>query len=312
MDEIQNFINDYLLHCKYEKNLSPLSLKAYSVDLKQFYQFIKKFSVEKRISCIDKNILREYLKELFTRNKTKTIKRKVASLKAFLNHLEFEDVIEINPFRKVRVNLREGKQLPKVIDLYKIKKIFAYLYSEKERLTDKSSKYQCIVRDIAVLELLFATGVRVAELSNIKTNDLNLSKGYVLIKGKGNRERVIPIVHHDIIDALKTYYELFREQIKNGEFFFINRSFNRLSEQSIRFMIKKHVQSINISQRITPHMFRHSVATYLLENGADIRYIQNILGHSTINTTQIYTQVNEGPKRRLIKLKHPRGKFSFK
>ena len=139
--------------------------------------------------------------------------------------------------------------------------------------------------------------------------NINLSKGHVIIKGKGNRERIIPIPHKDILKALKDYYELFRNKIFKNSYFFVNRLNYRLSEQSVRLMIKKYSKLFNLQQNITPHMFRHSVATLLLENGVDIRYIQNILGHSTINTTQIYAQVNEAPKRRVLNLKHPRRSF---
>lgn len=313
MNEIKKLIDDYLSHCKYEKNLSPLSLKAYSIDLKQFQQYINRAPSIKTIAELDKHIIRDYLKEIFPQKKPKTLKRKLATVKAFMNYLEYEDILLVNPFRKIKINIKEGKQLPKTIELSKIKKLFGFLYQEMGKIEDKKkSYYGNIIRDIAVLELLFATGMRVSELSNLKINNLNLSKGFVLIKGKGNRERVVPIVHKDILNALIIYHEIFIERIVKGEYFFVNRINQRLSEQSIRLMLRKHAKSIMAQQRITPHMFRHSVATYLLENGADIRYIQNILGHSTINTTQIYTQVNEGPKRKVIRLKHPRGKFNFK
>ncbi len=313
MDEIKKLIDDYLSHCKYEKNLSPLSLKAYLIDLKQFQQYISRTPSIRTIAELDKHLIRDYLKEIFPQNKPKTVKRKLATVKAFMNHLEYEDILLVNPFRKIKINIKEGKQLPKIIELDKIQKLFAYVYQRKELLSKKkNSLYENSVRDIAVLELLFATGVRVSELSNLRTNNLNLSKGLVIIKGKGNRERVIPIVHREILDALKAYYKLFKLEIFKGDFFFVNRLNSRLSDQSIRLMIRNYTKSINLQQRITPHMFRHSVATYLLENGADIRYIQNILGHSSINTTQIYTHVNEGPKRKVIRLKHPRGRFNLK
>ena len=310
MKNIQQLIDDFLFHCKYEKNLSPLSLKAYSIDLRQFSKFLNKNSHIKSVEKINKSLIRDYLKEIFKNNKPKTVKRKIATLKAFLGHLEYEDIILVNPFHKMRLSIKEGKQLPKTIELKKIKKLFTNLYSQKEKFEKRDSySYKALVRDIAVLELLFATGMRVSELANLKLENLNLSKGYVIINGKGNRERIIPIPHKDILKALKDYYELFTDKIFNHGYFFVNRLNFRLSEQSIRLMIKKHTKSFNLQQHITPHMFRHSVATLLLENGVDIRYIQNILGHSTINTTQIYAQVNEAPKRRVLNLKHPRRGF---
>ena len=311
MKEIHNLIEDFLFHCQYEKNLSPLSLKAYSIDLKQFRLFLKTKDID-NILLIDKYVLRDYLKELFEKGKPKTVKRKIASVKALFTYLEFEDIVLINPFHKMKLSIKEGKQLPKTIELKKIKKLFAYLYSKKENAQNKNRYgYKALVRDIAVLELLFASGMRVSELATLKLKNINFSRGFVIIKGKGNRERIIPIPHSDIINALKSYYELFKEEINNSKYFFINRFNSRLSEQSIRLMIRKYTKVVNLQQHITPHMFRHSVATLLLENGVDIRYIQNILGHSTINTTQIYAQVNEAPKRKILKLKHPRRSFEL-
>jgi len=309
MNDIQNFIANFLSHCKYEKNLSPLSLKAYSIDLVQFQSFLHENYPTKEFVEIDKNIIRNYIVKISPTLKPKSIKRKIASLKAFINHLEFEDVIIVNPFRKIKLSIKEGKQLPKTIELKNIKKLLLYVYNLKRNcLVDKYS-YKCIVRDIAILELLFISGMRVSEISHLKTANMNISKGTLLVEGKGNRERIIPIPHHDIIQILLTYHKLFTTQISSGDYFFMNRLNNRYSEQSIRLMIRKYYKAAHLNQHITPHMFRHSMATLLLENGADIRYIQSILGHSTINTTQIYTQVNELPKRKIIELKHPRGKF---
>ncbi|MGD1008190.1 MAG: tyrosine-type recombinase/integrase [Ignavibacteriaceae bacterium] len=313
MNELQLLIDDFLSHCKYEKNLSPLSLKAYQIDLEQFQKFITKFPSIEKIGDLDKTVIRDYIKEIFQGNKPKTIKRKLATLKVFMNHLEYEDIIIINPFRKIRLNIKEGKQLPKIIDLKNIKKLFSYLYAVKETLAEqKSNSYNILIRDIAVLELLFATGMRVSELSHLKLAQINLTKGATLVKGKGNRERIIPIPHKDILELLKIYFELYKEEITKSEYFFVNRLKKRLTEQSIRRLINKYASISHLGKHITPHMFRHSVATYLLENGADIRYIQNILGHSSISTTQIYAQVNEAPKRRVLMLKHPRRKFNLK
>ena len=312
MKELKFLIDSFIFHCQYEKNLSSHSLKAYSIDLKQFQIFILQNTVAE--NAIDKNVIRYYLKELFQKNKPKTIKRKIATIKSFMNYLEYEEVIEISPFYKMKINIKEGKQLPKTIELKKIRRLFTYLYKRKENLcSNLKEKYsnKALVRDIAVIELLFASGIRVAELSNLKTKDVNFSKGIILIKGKGNRERIIPIPHPGILTAISEYYLLFKDNIGGGEYFFVNRLNSRLSEQSIRLMINKYASASNLQLHITPHMFRHSVATLLLENGVDIRYIQNILGHSTISTTQIYAQVNEAPKRRILRLKHPRVKFNF-
>ncbi len=312
MCEIKKLIDQFLSTCKHEKNLSPHSVKAYSIDLNQFYCFIQRNMSHSRITDLDKQTIRNYLTALLQKNKPKTVKRKIATLKAFMNHLEYEDIINTNPFRKLRLKIKEGKQLPRTIDLKYIKKLFNYIYAQKEKRGNfNNGSYKILVRDIAVIEMLFATGMRVSELSNLKLKNINLSKGEVLVQGKGNRERIIPIPNNETLNVLYTHYELNKDKIINESYFFLNRLNNRLSEQSIRLMIRNYIKKLHFNQHITPHMFRHSVATLLLENGVDIRYIQNILGHSSINTTQIYVQVNEAPKRRILRLKHPRGKLSF-
>lgn len=199
MSEVKSLIDQFLSHCKFEKNLSPYSLKAYSIDLRQFQEHFSANFSEGMITKIDKNVIRNYLVHISQMYKPKTVKRKLATIKAFTNYLEYEDIIIINPFRKLRLRIQEGKQIPRTIELKNIKKLFAYLYSQKEKSTDPNRyAYKILIRDIAILELLFATGMRVSELSNIKLKHINLSKGDVLVKGKGNRERIIPSPYPEV------------------------------------------------------------------------------------------------------------------
>ena len=164
MPLLQKLIEDFLFHCKYEKNLSALTLKAYQIDLIQFQVFLNAQQNINNVKDIDKVIIRNYLREIYSSNKPKTVKRKIATVKAFMNHLEYEDIILINPFHKMRLSIKEGKQLPKTIELKKIKKLFTSLYVQKEKHKKKHCySYKALVRDIAVLELLFATGMRVSE-----------------------------------------------------------------------------------------------------------------------------------------------------
>lgn len=310
MNSVEQLVDDFTFHCKYEKNLNDKTIKAYKIDLNQFIAFVKLTTINTGIKAIDKKILKKYLKVLSIRYKTKTIKRKIATIKAFFNYIEFEDMIAKNPFRKIRIKIKEEKQLPKTIDIQVIKKIFSYIYQQAEALNNRiGSNYRTLIRDIAVLELLFSTGMRVSELCNLKVSDTNLKMGILIINGKGNRERVIPICSNEAHNALKKYYIEFQNHIETDGYLFINRLKNRLSEQSVRFMIKKYTRQIDKSLNITPHMFRHSIATLLLENEVDIRYIQDLLGHSSINTTQIYLQVNKASQRKIIAAKHPRKSF---
>ncbi len=309
MTNIQTSIEQFTFHCTYEKNLSQKTLKAYQIDLNQFLQY--KNTKNLSASDIDKYILKQYIQHLFEQNlKEKTIKRKLATLKAFFNYLEFDEQILINPFRKVKVNIKEPKRLPKTLSLQEIKKLLSFVYKQKNYTDKNVYTYKAIVRDLLILELLFATGVRVSELSNLDLKDIDLRTNTIRIIGKGDKERTIHICDNEIKTLLKEYLSLFHLD-KNISYLFINRLGQKISEQSIRFMIKKYQEKVGIPKHITPHMFRHSFATMLLEEGVDIRYIQHILGHSSISTTQIYTQVNMKHQKKILKSKHPRRNLEF-
>lgn len=169
---------------------------------------------------------------------------------------------------------------------------------------------KCVLRDIAVIELLFATGMRISELCSLKPEDIDLISGNIDIFGKGAKERKLQVSNSDVINALRIYYSKFSESIKNSGYFFTNRLNHRLSEQSVREMINKYSILANIKQHITPHMFRHSFATYLLEEDVDIRYIQHMLGHSSIQTTEIYTHVSMKKQKDILANRHPRNRLN--
>jgi integrase/recombinase XerD len=307
MKSVQEQVKGFIFHCEYEKNLSLKTLKAYRIDLRQFSEFLDRDHPDASIDLVDKHILREYIRVVSTGNKPKTIKRKLATLKVFFNHLEFDDTIIGNPFRKIKISIKEGKYLPKTIPKPNIVQLFNSVYSIKDTLQQGSTTTnRTIVRDIAILELLFSSGVRVAELCYLRKENVDLQRGCVKIMGKGRRERLVPLCGVEDIRAIALYANLFQEEIDSGGWFFINRDGKRFSEQSVRLMIKKYAKVANLRDRITPHMFRHSVATQLLENGVDIRYIQTFLGHSSITTTQIYAQVTEESQRQVIEGRHPR------
>ena len=302
----KKYVEDFLFHCTYEKNLSQKTIKAYKIDINQYEEFI---NIQKK-EFHNKELLKAYVKYLFSKEyKEKTIKRKLATLKAFFSHLEFEEVIEVSPFRKIRLSIKEPKMLPKTLSLKEIKKIFIYIYKQKEKFIYKDRyTYKSIIRDIAVLELLFATGIRVSEVCSLRLKDIDLQSGVVLVFGKGSKQRTLHICDGDVKKALKEYMEAFNKKDKN-EIFFTNRLGQNLSEQSVRFMIKKYQEQSGVQKHTTPHMLRHSFATLLLEEGVDIRYIQQMLGHSSISTTQIYTQVNLKHQKKILGTKHPRRRF---
>lgn len=307
---LEEVMNDFLLHCRVEKNLSSHTIKAYQLDLNQFFNYLFVNGKVMDMKKIDKQVLRDYLHQLQGTNKVKTIKRKIATLKALFTYLEFEDRIPVSPFRKMRIKIKEPLQLPGVLTLNEIKILFRAVYNVKQACIDTASyTYKSIVRDIVVLELLFATGIRVSELCNLKKGDVNIEQKYIQVNGKGSRERVIQVCTKDIIRIMKEYTNLFHPPGSGFSYFFINRLGSRLSEQSVRFMIKKHAQLAKIKKDVTPHMFRHTFATLLLEEEVDIRYIQQLLGHSTINTTQIYTHITRHKQKEILTTRHPRGSF---
>ncbi len=305
---LQKAVEKFRFHCIYEKNLSSKTIRAYDIDINQF---LEKF-VNYKINQINKFDLKDYVENLFINSyKIKTIKRKIAVLKAFFNYLEFDEIVEVNPFRKLKLSLKEPKLLPKTLELSEIKRVLKYLYSLKNAYFDKTSfSYKLLIRDIVSIEILFSTGIRVSELSNLKKNEINIKQGIVKIFGKGSKERIIQICDKEVLNLLKEYSILFNLNSNPNNHFLLNRLNNNFSEQSIRAMIHKYEQKLGLRQ-ITPHMFRHSFATLLLEEGVDVRYIQNMLGHSSISTTQIYTKVNTKHQRKLLSSKHPRRTFSL-
>jgi len=308
---LRQAIKEFKFHCEFEKNLSQKTLRAYEIDLEQFLSY-ENFQTFNMID-IDKNKIKSYIQSLYRLElKAKTIKRKVAVVKALFNYLEFEESIEVNPFRKLHISIKEPQTLPKTIELNKITKLLKYLYQLKDNYTNKDIySYKALVRDIVVLEILFSTGIRVSELCNIKCDTININNGLITIHGKGDKERVIQICDSETKTLLKEYVKLFHNTLSDNSFFLVNRLGNQLSEQSVRLMIKKYQKILGIEQNITPHMFRHSFATLLLEEGVDIRYIQNMLGHSSISTTQIYTQVNLKHQKKILATKHPRRNLKF-
>lgn len=312
METITDAITEFIKHCKFEKNLSQKTIKAYSTDLSQLTKFLseKNYSVE--ITEITKTELREFL-EAISSLKPKSIKRKVATIKVLFNYLEFEDRILVNPLRKMRIKIRESKNLPRVMSMREINKIFKSAYKNIPLANDLNTfSFREMLRNIVVIELLFSTGARVSEIANLKDENINTVTGAITLHGKGSKERIIQVCNQEALKMLKEYRSLFLNQIENSEgFFLINRIGKKLSDQSIRTIVKKFSVTANIQKHITPHVFRHSFATLLLERDVDIKYIQALLGHSSIMTTQIYTHVNRKKQVQILRTKHPRKDFSM-
>lgn len=300
MNNLSVLTNEYLGFCEHRKRLNAKTLKAYKIDLAGFHSFI---TVLSEISLRDGVDL--FITELHKSYKPKTVKRKIASLKAFFHYLEYKDLLDINPFDKLDIKFREPKVLPKVIPFHILQTFLSGIYKQKQ-LADSPYQKHCCIRDIAVIELLFATGMRISELCSLTPSDIDFKNQTILIWGKGAKERFIQIGNPDVLAALMLYQSTFSDKITLCGYFFVNRLQKRLSEQSVRFMINKYAELFDISLHITPHMFRHSFATLLLEQDVDIRYIQKMLGHSSINTTEIYTHVSNTKQKDILVHKHPR------
>jgi len=296
----------YFDYCIYLKNLDKKTLKAYGIDLEQFSKYA---SVCEGAS--EKELIIGFVEHLHGCSKPKTVKRKIAALKAFFRYLEDEELVERNPFNKIKIKYGEPKNLPKTVSLEIIGKILNAAYDAIPGVNAKKYAYRATLRDTTVLELLFATGMRVSELCSLKVGDMNIDEKTLRIMGKGAKERVIDLPNQSVLTVIEKYLEVFHRDPSDSACLFINRSGNRLSEQSVRFMIKKYVKLAGLSAHVTPHMFRHSFATLLLEEDVDIRYIQRLLGHSSILTTQIYTHVTSQKQKNILTSKHPRNKMAF-
>ena len=304
MNDLATTIDNYLDFCRYQKRLDEKTLKAYRIDLNQFSKDIPCSSINE----ITSETLEKFIVSLHQNYKPKTVKRKIASLKALFHYLEYRDIIEINPFNKIVIKFREPVLLPKTISLHAVETFLSTMYRQR---TNAKSTYQKrnVLRDITVIELLFATGMRISELCSLKPEDVNLHDKNILIYGKGAKERQMQIGNQDVLNILTEYCQEYQHEIQLCQHFFVNQSGRPLSDQAVRRMINKYTALSGIELHITPHMFRHTFATSLLEADVDIRYIQKMLGHSSINITEIYTHVTMTKQRDILTAKHPRKDF---
>ncbi|HPI75316.1 MAG TPA: tyrosine-type recombinase/integrase [bacterium] len=300
-------ILEYLKTLEHERNLSPRTIAAYRFDLGQFLTAVGNLDV----LDITTAHIRDYIEGLTDNNaEESTIKRKIASLKAFFNFLESEETIDVTPMRKIHKRYKTKKTLPRVLASSEIKRLLrAPLLLEKrivknnKRSRDTYSHYgrqnQCI-RDKAILEVLFSTGMRIGELSALNTDCYDAKTHTVRIMGKGNKERVLYFSSEEVTESLRRYIGVRKPSNPTDKALFLNRYGERLSIYSVENIFKKYKALGRIKGGHTPHALRHTMATMLLENGADIRAVQEILGHSSIVTTQIYTQVSTNHKKKVL------------
>ena len=300
MRTLSSLIAGYLETGEYEKQLSPDTIKAYRIDLRQFVDFTEG-------AWADKDMLNQYIKYLNQHFAPRSVKRKLASIRAFYHEMEISGELEANPFDKLHIRIHSPQQLPRIIPEQIVQ---ALLQSAYDAYTQGCRE---ILRDILVLELLFSTGLRVSELCALSQDTFLLSDSglRLLVKGKGRKERIIQITTSELLQLAQTYCDVFSMEIQEQGAILFNRRGRPLSPQSVRRIINKYLNQIGVSNHVTPHMFRHTFATSLLEAGMDIRYIQSLLGHSSISITQIYTHVTARQQTLLLAEKHPRGKMTF-
>lgn len=299
-----NTLSTYFTYCKLQKNLDDKTLKAYQIDLKQFFAWYP------NPIMVTRDDMELYIEHLMGGYKASTVKRKIAALKAYYHYLVYEEILNHSPFEKIQLRIRQETLLPRTIDRQIIASIFSAAYQEL-KTTRSAVAHRETLRNIAVLELLFASGIRVSELCTITCDHLNLDSQVVLIRGKGSKERKIYLASAPVIQALKEYLQVRLPRVADEPFFFLNRDGNRLSEQSVRRIINRYTDLSNQPGHYTPHMFRHSFATYLWDACGDVYEVKEILGHSSIKTTERYVHASFERQKKVLSTMHPRETLVF-
>jgi len=291
------YIDKYLEYLKIIKKYSAKTIEAYKEDLIEYNEFLgNNFT---NITNINKELVNKYLKYLYERKLNKnTICRKLSSIRGLYNYLILEEIITDNYFNNVS-NPKKEEYLPKFLKESDLNKIF-------EVCIDNTPINQ---RDTVIIELLYATGLRVSELVNIKLKDIDTKEKTIKVLGKGSKERIV-IYNNHTSTALKKYldsgYNEFNK--KNSDYLILNKFGNKLSERYIRDIINKLVRKAGLNIKISPHTLRHTFATDMLEEGADLVTVKELLGHESLNTTSIYTHITNEQIKKTYNMAHPRAK----
>lgn len=294
---MQESLQDYLNYLSVERGLAKNTLESYGRDLHQYLEYLQQKKNLSLANTTQATVI-GYLLQLQARGKaTATLSRSLAAIKSYYHYMARENRIERDP----TVNLdapKQEKRLPRVLSV-----------TEVERLLEQPDiKNPVGIRDRAMLEVLYATGLRVSELVSLKVEDINLDTGYIKCYGKGSKERIVPL-GSVAIKFLKLYQDHARKFLASRlmeNTLFLNHHGKGLTRQGFWKIIKKYADNLDILTDITPHTLRHSFATHLLENGADLRSVQEMLGHADIATTQIYTHLTKGKIKEIYEKTHPR------
>lgn len=296
---MEQMVDTYLLHLKVERGLAKNTLDSYRRDLRKFVGYLRRNDIH-TLDEVDRRLIMSFMEDLHNQHRAAaTISRNLAAIRSFYSFLVQENLVKANPSTELDAP-KIPKRLPNVMTVSQVAAL----------MEQPNSRTAAGMRDKAMLELLYATGLRVSELVDLNLTDVNLGMGYLRCLGKGSKERIVPM-GKSAIEAVDTYLQKGRGKlIRNPEeqAVFVNIHGGRLTRQGFWKILKKYVRQAGFQGDITPHTLRHSFATHLLENGADLRAVQEMLGHSDISTTQIYTQVTATHLRDVYQQAHPRAK----
>lgn len=291
---MNDILSSFLEYLYEEKNLSENTLMSYRRDLKQFEEYVSENGVD--YLTVSKEGLSDYLELLKNEGKAaSTVSRNIASLRAFYSFLYDESVIEVNPSEGLKYN-KNVRKIPGILTGKEIDKLF----SQPDISGFKG------LRDKAMLEVLYATGIRVSELITMKNKDVNIKIGYVTCSGNGTK-RVIPL-HDEAIDILKLYFKRHKNMFTEDGYIFVNINGAPITRQGFWKIIKEYAKDAKIKKEITPNTLRHSFAAHLIQNGADLKSIQQMLGHKDISTTQIYSNFTNSKLTQIYKNAHPKAR----
>lgn len=299
--QLTTLVDSFLIYLESEKNMAAKTIKSYNSDWMDFFHFLENhlnYNLETiEIKDINHGVVRKYLANMNDRSMAKTtIARRLAALRSFFRYLLKKEIVMQNPLKDVATP-KIPKRLPHYLEQAEMNRV----------LEQYPQNNEAEIRDKAILELLYGAGIRVSELVQLDLDNIDLSYGYVRVFGKGSRERLVPLGRTAIAAINKYLFEVRSKwNINNLKAVFLNQKGGRLSDRSIRSIVKKCCYLSAAKQIITPHGFRHSFASHLLDNGADLRVVQELLGHKKISSTQIYTHVSRGKLRKVYHLAHPR------
>jgi tyrosine recombinase XerC len=286
--DFQHYIDKFIRYLEIEKNYSLHTCLNYSLDLKEFKNFLKDTPLE----SIDHLILRRYLAELKQKNlKSRSINRKLSCLRSFFKFLFREGYIKYNPCSLIS-GPKQEKHLPSFLTEEEVIRLIEIV----------PVKDEWSLRDRAILETFYSTGMRISELVGLDTSDIDFISGTVKVKGKGKKERLLPI-GDKALEAIKDYLA---KRKNKEEAVFLNKFGRRISSRAVRDIVHKYVRVASLKSGISPHTLRHSFATHLLERGADLRSVQELLGHTNISTTQVYTHLTTEKLKQVYQKAHPR------